>query len=83
MNDINRQFTANANSISESAAYQFTGSKSEAAQVISDNLLQLRRIAKEADLGFLAYLLEMSFREAFMTSVNMNLGFTGGRSAIR
>ena len=76
MIDASKQFVSDPKSLSETMNYQFSGSKSEAAQMISDNLLQLRRVAQEAELGFLAYLLEMAFRESFMTSVNMNLGFS-------
>lgn len=73
MNDISDSdlnFTALT---SGSFNYQFAGKKSEAAQVIADQLLQLRKIARQGDLPFLAYLLEMAFREAFMTSVNTGL----------
>ncbi len=37
----------------------------EVAGYIADMVLQLRNMAKQKDLDFLAYLLEMSFQEAF------------------
>ena len=40
-------------------------SPEEVAGYIADMVLQLRNMAKEKDLDFLAYLLEMSFQEAF------------------
>ena len=39
--------------------------QSETATYIADVTLQLRNLAKKADLKFLVYLLEMSFQEAF------------------
>ena len=54
-------------------AYRFSGNRAEATQFIADQLLQLRKTAQDCQLPFLAYLLEMSFREAFMTSVNGTL----------
>lgn len=40
-------------------------SKEEVAGYIADMVLELRNMAKDNDLEFLAYLLEMSFQEAF------------------
>ena len=40
-------------------------SKEEIAGYIADMVLELRNMAKDHDLEFLAYLLEMSFQEAF------------------
>ena len=40
-------------------------SPEEVAGYIADMVLQLRNMAKEKELDFLAYLLEMSFQEAF------------------
>lgn len=40
----------------------------ETAAYISDILLQLRNMAKAADLKFLVYFLEMAFQEAFSQS---------------
>ncbi len=40
-------------------------SKEEVAGYIADMVLELRNMAKDHDLEFLAYLLEMSFQEAF------------------
>jgi len=42
--------------------------KIETAAYISDIVLQLRNMAKSADLKFLVYFLEMSFQEAFSQS---------------
>jgi len=42
--------------------------KVETAAYISDILLQLRNMAKAADLKFLVYFLEMAFQEAFSQS---------------
>ncbi len=46
-----------------------TLNKAETAAYISDVALQLRNMAKSADLKFLAYFLEMSFQEAFSQSI--------------
>ncbi len=54
--------------------YNFKGNSAEAAQVIADELLQLRKLATQSNMRFLSYLLEMAFREAFMTSVNPQAG---------
>ena len=43
-------------------------SQVETAAYISDIVLQLRNIAKAADLKFLVYFLEMAFQEAFTQS---------------
>ena len=43
--------------------------KAETAAYISDVVLQLRNMAKSADLKFLVYFLEMSFQEAFSQSI--------------
>ena len=51
-------------------ALEFTGDKAQAAQLIAERTLKLRQLAQEANLPFVAYLLEMAFREAFMTGVN-------------
>ncbi len=40
----------------------------ETAAYISDIVLQLRNMARAADLKFLVYFLEMSFQEAFSQS---------------
>ena len=40
-------------------------SREEVASYIADMVLELRNMAKDHDLEFLAYLLEMSFQEAF------------------
>ncbi len=40
----------------------------ETAAYISDIVLQLRNMAKAADLKFLVYFLEMAFQEAFSQS---------------
>jgi len=40
-------------------------SKEEVAGYIADMVLELRNMAKDNELEFLAYLLEMSFQEAF------------------
>jgi len=40
----------------------------ETAAYISDIVLQLRNMAKSADLKFLVYFLEMAFQEAFSQS---------------
>ncbi len=40
----------------------------ETAAYISDVVLQLRNMAKAADLKFLVYFLEMAFQEAFSQS---------------
>lgn len=45
-----------------------TLNKVETAAYISDIVLQLRNMAKAADLKFLVYFLEMSFQEAFSIS---------------
>lgn len=71
MNDINASLMAAGGHGGAAVNYDFSGTRAEAAQVIADNLLQMRKLAQEQDLAFLAYLLEMSFREAFMTSVNL------------
>jgi hypothetical protein len=42
--------------------------KVETAAYIADIVLQLRNMAKQADLKFLVYFLEMSFQEAFSQS---------------
>jgi len=42
--------------------------KAETAAYISDIVLQLRNMAKSADLKFLVYFLEMAFQEAFSQS---------------
>lgn len=42
--------------------------KVETAAYISDIVLQLRNMAKSADLKFLVYFLEMAFQEAFSQS---------------
>ena len=42
--------------------------KVETAAYISDIVLQLRNMAKAADLKFLVYFLEMAFQEAFSQS---------------
>jgi len=42
--------------------------KAETAAYISDIVLQLRNLAKAADLQFLVYFLEMAFHEAFSQS---------------
>ena len=42
--------------------------KIETAAYISDIVLQLRNMAKSADLKFLVYFLEMAFQEAFSQS---------------
>jgi len=42
--------------------------KIETAAYISDIVLQLRNMAKAADLKFLVYFLEMAFQEAFSQS---------------
>ena len=74
MNDIVKNTAAALNASSDPAfAYWFEGNRAEAAQLIADQLLQLRKTAQDCQLPFLAYLLEMSFREAFMTSVNGTL----------
>lgn len=73
MNDIAKNTAAALNTGSDAFAYQFEGNRAEAAQLIADQLLQLRKTAQACQLPFLAYLLEMSFREAFMTSVNGTL----------
>ena len=50
---------------------------SETVLYTADMLLELRNMTSlHPKLRFLTYLLEMAFREAFMTSVNMNLGFS-------
>ena len=43
-------------------------SREEVAGYIADMVLELRNMAKDHDLEFLAYLLEMSFQEAFDSS---------------
>ena len=43
-------------------------SDEELATYIADMTLQLRNLAHKADMSFLAYLLEMSFQEAFELS---------------
>ena len=43
--------------------------KAETAAYISDVVLQLRNMAKSADLKFLVYFLEMAFQEAFSQSI--------------
>ena len=43
-------------------------SRHEAAAYIADMTLQMRNMARDADLQFLNYLLEMAFQEAFMQS---------------
>lgn len=40
----------------------------ETAAYIADIVLQLRNMAKRADMKFLAYFLEMAFQEAFTQS---------------
>ena len=45
-----------------------TRSPEEVASYIADMLLGLRNMAKDKQLEFLAYLLEMSFQEAFELS---------------
>jgi len=47
---------------------QSTLNKVETAAYISDVVLQLRNMAKSADLKFLVYFLEMAFQEAFSQS---------------
>lgn len=42
--------------------------RQETAAYIADVVLQLRNMAKRADLKFLAYFLEMAFQEAFTQS---------------
>lgn len=42
--------------------------KAETAAYISDVVLQLRNMAKRADMKFLVYFLEMAFQEAFTQS---------------
>lgn len=76
MNDVNRALLDEPTEYKGGVHYQFSGNRAEAAQLIADDLLQLRKIAQQADMGFLAYLLEMSFREAFMTSVNSQFEVT-------
>lgn len=71
MNDINANLLSETAGSAGAVDYDFSGTKAEAAQMIADSLLQLRKLAQEQELGFLAYLLEMAFREAFMTSVNI------------
>ena len=62
--------------------YHFSGSAPEAAQVIADELLQLRKLAQQSDMRFLSYLLEMAFREAFMASVTPSVSqAAAGKSA--
>ena len=74
MNDIGKNTAAALNASGGAAlAYRFSGPRAEATQFIADQLLQLRKTAQDCQLPFLAYLLEMSFREAFMTSVNGTL----------
>lgn len=72
MNDISKRLITTVRDGSGAVDYKVVSeTKAEAAQAISETLLQLRRVAQEQNLGFLAYLLEMAFREAFMTSVNL------------
>ena len=74
MNDIVKNTAAALNASGGAAlAYRFSGNRAEATQFIADQLLQLRITAQDCQLPFLAYLLDMSFREAFMTSVNGTL----------
>ena len=49
----------------DSSALMDDRSPEEVAGYIADMVLQLRNMAKEKELDFLAYLLEMSFQEAF------------------
>ena len=47
----------------------------EAAEYIAEMATGLREIAMQADMVFLAYLLDMAYQEAF----DKNSGSTGGR----
>jgi len=51
--------------VSESPDLADDRSPEEVAGYIADMVLQLRNMAKQKELDFLAYLLEMSFQEAF------------------
>ncbi len=42
-----------------------TGDPAQIAAYVADVTLEMRNLAKNANLTFLAYLLEMSFQEAF------------------
>ncbi len=46
-------------------------SKADTAAYISDVVLQLRNMAKRADMKFLVYFLEMAFQEAFTQSTRL------------
>jgi hypothetical protein len=51
-------------------AAEVFATKGELALYIADITLQMRNLAKEAKLSFLAYLLEMAFQEAFDIASN-------------
>ncbi len=51
----------------------------ELVMYIADVTLQMRNLAREADLSFLAYLLEMAFQEAFDIANGEKGGHDGRR----
>ncbi len=54
-------------------------SRRELVMYIADVTLQMRNLAREANLAFLAYLLEMAFQEAFDIANGEKDGHDGRR----